>query len=326
LFKLWVPRRYNGFELELGATLRIYEAAGRVDGSFGWAVMIGAGGGLFAAYLDSAAANEIYGPGDAVIAGSGAPDGRAEQVAGGYQVNGRWRYASGAHYATTFTANCVVTRDGQTILDAQGKPLIRAMAFAPAQVAIHETWNTSGMRGTGSHDFSVQNVFVPQQHSFSLLTNAVREAGALYRLPFDVLTELPIAALALGIARHALDAFAELAQNKQCPGSEMMLAAHPTVQTTCAESDACCRSQQAAIYALAARTWQAALANRPLLPHELNEITATCTLCMKDLQRAVFNLCTLAGMNAIMQDSEFARAWRDLQTLAAHAAVSPLRE
>lgn len=326
LFKLWVPQRYDGFELGLSETLRIYEAAGRVDGSFGWAVMIGAGGGLFAAYLDPEVADEIYRPADAVIAGSGAPDGRAEQVAGGYQVNGRWRYASGAHYATTFTANCVVAREGQPVLDTQGKPLIRAMAFAPAQVTIHEAWNTSGMRGTGSHDFSVQNVFVPQQRSFSLFTDAAREAGQLYRLPFDVLTELPIAALALGIARHALDAFAALTRIKRGPYSETLLAAHPMVQATCAESDACCRSQQVTIHALAARTWQAALANRPLLPRELNEITNSCALCMQDLQRAVFNLSTLAGMNAIVQDSEFARAWRDLQTLAAHAAVSPLRE
>jgi len=325
LFKLWVPQRYEGCELDLPNTLRIYEAAGRADGSFGWAVMIGAGGGLFAAYLDPETAGEIYGPPDAVIAGSGAPTGRAEQVADGYRVSGRWRYASGAHYATTFTANCVITRDGRPVLDAHGKPLIRAMAFTPAQVTIHSAWDTTGMRGTGSHDIEVQEVVVPQQRTFSLFTDAAREPGPLYRLPFAVLTELPVAAVALGIARHALDAFATLAQHKQCPGSEMPLAAHPLTQTRYARSDACCRTWQTEIHLLAARTWQVTLANKSLSSQERAELTTRCVACLAELQHAIFDLVNLAGMSAITQDNEFARAWRDLQTLAAHASVSPLQ-
>jgi alkylation response protein AidB-like acyl-CoA dehydrogenase len=325
LFRLWIPQRYGGFELGLPDALKIYEAAGRVDGSFGWAVMIGAGGGLFAAWLDPAAASDIFAPPHAVIAGSGAHDGCAEQVAGGYRVSGRWRYASGAHYASTFTANCVITRDGQPVRAEQGTPLIRAMAFTPEQVTIHDAWDTVGMRGTGSHDIEVRDAFVPQLRSFSLFTEAAREPGPLYRLPFDVLTELPVAAVGLGIARHALDAFAELAKRKRCAGSAMLLAEHPLAQTRAAASDARWRSMQAGIHSLAARTWQAALANRPLLPRELAEITAGCVLCLAELQRAVGDLAGLAGMDAILRDGAFARAWRDLQALAAHVSVSPLR-
>ncbi len=325
LFKLWVPQHYDGRELELVDTLRIYEAAGRIDGSLGWAVMIGSGGGLFAAYLEPTTASELYARNDTVIAGSGAPTGRAEQVTNGYRVSGHWRYASGAHYATTFTANCVITHDGQTVLDAQDKPLIRAMAFTPAQVTIHSTWNTSGMRGTGSHDFSVQDVFVPQAHTFSLFTDTVREPGPLYRLPFTVLTELPIAAVGLGLARQALDAFAALAQAKKCPDGTTPLAAHPLTQARVVHSDTRFRGLQIEIYELATRTWQVAIANRPLTATELNEITDSCVRCMIDLQRAISELASLAGMSAITQDNEFARAWRDLQTLTAHTAVSPLR-
>src|SRR5690606_5724753 len=62
LFRLWIPQSYDGLELTLPEALAIYEAAARIDGSFGWAVMIGAGGGLFAAYLEPGAAREIYGP------------------------------------------------------------------------------------------------------------------------------------------------------------------------------------------------------------------------------------------------------------------------
>lgn len=323
LFRLWIPRSFGGFELELPKALRLYEAAARVDGSAGWAVMIGSGGGLFAAYLEPATAAEIYERADAVIAGSGSPDGQAEQVAGGYRVTGRWRYASGADYATTFTANCVVTAGGKPVLGSDGKPLIRAMAFEPAQVSILPTWNSSGMRGTGSHDFEVKEAFVPQRRSFSVFTDVSREPGPLYRLPFGVLSELPVAAVGVGVAQHALDAFAALASRKKGGGSHVTLSGEPIVQSQYAESHARCRFARARLHELAQETWQVALSGRPLDHLELAEITAGCALCVSELCVAINQLARFVGMSAISPDEEFARAWRDLQTLGAHMAVSP---
>jgi len=325
LFRLWIPQRFGGLELELPQTLRIYEAAARADGSVGWAVMIGAGGGLFAAYLDPAAAGEIFTPHNAVVAGSGAPDGHAERVVGGYRVSGRWRYASGAHYATTFTANCTVTNNGQDICGADGGPLIRAMSFVPSDVTILPAWDTSGMRGTGSHDFQVQDVFVPQERTFSVFTDSAREPGPLYHLPFTVLTELPVAAVAAGIAHHALDAFAELARCKRPRASGTALAEDPLVQIQYADSNARWQLAQAGLTALAARTWQVALAARPLTSHELAAIASSCAVCVAEFQVAIGELVRLAGMRAIAHEGEFARAWRDLQALAAHSAVSARR-
>src|SRR5580658_10339012 len=185
-FRLWIPAANGGLELPLGDALRIYEAAAAVDGSLGWAVMIGAGGGMFAAWLPVAGAQELFSPPLALVAGSGAASGFAERVPGGYRVRGAWRFASGAHYASVFTAACVVTVGGQPVLDAAGKPLVRAMSIAPADVRILETWDATGMRGTGSHDFKVAAALVPEHHSFSVITDAARETGPLYQLPFTV--------------------------------------------------------------------------------------------------------------------------------------------
>jgi alkylation response protein AidB-like acyl-CoA dehydrogenase len=196
------------------------------------------------------------------------------------------------------------------------------MAFTPEQVTIHLAWDTSGMRGTGSHDFEVHDALVPKQRTFSVFTDAPREPGPLYSLPFGVLTELPIASLALGIARHALDTFAALAQEKNNAEIAAPLSEHPIAQTKYAECDARWRLMQGGIYSLASRTWQVALANRALTARELAKITASCALCLQELLRAVGELADLAGMSAITQENEFARAWRDLQTLGAHVAVS----
>jgi alkylation response protein AidB-like acyl-CoA dehydrogenase len=323
LFRLWVPKRCAGFELDLPEALRIYEAAARLDGSIGWAVMIGSGGGLFAAYLDAVTANSIYARPEAVIAGSGAPDGRAQREKGGYRVSGCWHYASGAHYATTFTASCLVMDGGTLVFGPDGKPLVRAMAFEAPQVAILPVWDPTGMRGTGSDDFEVRDAFVPESRSFSVFTDAPRETGPLYRLPFGVLTELPITAVAVGIARHALDAFASLAHVKKIHGAGTPLMSDPAVQSTFGAAYATWQLAKSLLESLAHKAWDAALANRTLSPKDLAEITGGCVFCVARLRAALGELMALTGMTAIQPESELARAWRDFQALAAHGSVSP---
>jgi alkylation response protein AidB-like acyl-CoA dehydrogenase len=323
LFRLWVPKRCAGFELDLPEALAVYEAAARLDGSIGWAVMIGSGGGLFAAYLDATTANSIYARPEAVIAGSGAPDGRAQRERGGYRVSGCWHYASGAHYATTFTASCLVMDGGTLVFGPDGKPLVRAMAFEAPQVAILPVWDPTGMRGTGSDDFEVRDAFVPESRSFSVFTDAPRETGPLYRLPFGVLTELPIAAVAVGIARHALDAFASLAHVKKIHGAGAPLMSDPVVQSTFGAAYATWQLAKSLLESLAHKAWDAALASRALSPTDLAEITGGCVFSVARLRAAIGELLALTGMTAIQPESELARAWRDFQALAAHGSVSP---
>jgi alkylation response protein AidB-like acyl-CoA dehydrogenase len=322
LFRLWIPKRCAGFELDLPEALQIYEAAARIDGSIGWAVMIGSGGGLFAAYLDTATAASIYSRPESVIAGSGAPDGRAQRERGGYRVSGCWHYASGAHYATTFTANCLVMEGGKLVYNSDGKPLIRAMALEPPQVAILPVWDPVGMRGTGSDDFEVRDAFVPESRTFSVYTDVPRETGPLYRLPFNVVTELPVAAVALGIARHALDEFASLARIKKAGRGDLLMN-DPVVQTAFGNGYVSWQMAKSLVDSLAHKAWEAALANRTLTPHDLAEITGGCTLAVAKLRTALGELMALAGMTAIQPESDLARAWRDLQALAAHGSISP---
>ena len=312
-FRLWIPASAGGLELSLADALRIYEAAAALEGSLGWAVMIGAGGGLFAAWLPPEGAQELFAPTAALVAGSGAPSGFAERVPGGYRVRGAWRFASGAHYASVFTAACVVTAGGNPEPDAQGRPLIRAMSIAPADVRILDTWDSTGMRATGSHDFEVRDALVPEHHSFSVLTDAPRAPGALYRLPFAVLTELPVSAVGLGIARLALREFA-LSGIRSAAAS-----------TRFAQAQAVLVMAAAAVAQLAEEAWQTVAQGGRLDAAQLARITATCCLSQEQLRQAIGALASVAGMRAIERRSGFSRAWRDLQTLGAHGSLAPQR-
>jgi len=264
-------------------------------------------------------AQELLGPPLALVAGSGAPSGSAERVPGGYRVRGAWRFASGAHYASVFTAACGVTAGGKPVHDAAGQPLIRAMSIAPRDVRILETWDPTGMRGTGSHDFEVPAAFVPEHHSFSVLTDAARETGPLYQLPFTVLTELPVSAVGLGIARHALKEFAQTLP-AQKPG-----AAAAVVGTRFAHAQAALELAAASVAAMAQEAWRTVSQGGRLDPLQLARITAVCCVSQQQLRHAVGELAGVLGMRAIDQRSSFSRAWRDLQTLGAHGSLAPQR-
>jgi alkylation response protein AidB-like acyl-CoA dehydrogenase len=234
---------------------------------------------------------------------------------------------TGAPYATAFLANCIFVESGTLVFD-KGRPNTRAVLLEASQVTIVPSWDASGLRGTGSDDFEVREVLVPEQRTFSLSAPASREPGALYRLPLTAVTELAITAVALGIAQHALDEFAVVARAKKgasssSSGQGTSLAEDPGVHTRYAEARATWGLIKAGVEALARRVWRDALATRNPSHIESSEVTATCALAVAKLRAAVSELVALVGMNAIQPDSELARAWRDLQALAAHGAVSP---
>ena len=133
-------------------------AVAALDGSVGWSVMVAAAWGFFAGRLPARAAARIFGDRRVVVAGHLAPFGRAEAIRGGYRASGRWPFGSGSQHATWFLAHCAVRKNGAGTPRARRPgPPRRRLLFVPAdQCRIHDTWHVTGLRGTGSHDYSVQ--------------------------------------------------------------------------------------------------------------------------------------------------------------------------
>ncbi|MDW8074424.1 MAG: acyl-CoA dehydrogenase [Bacteroidota bacterium] len=191
LFKLFVPAELGGWESNLEYAAHIYAELGAADGSIGWLVQIGSGGGFFVPSFHPSIAEELFGPSTAVVAGSGYPTGRARKVVGGYIVRGQWKYASGAQYASVFTANAVVEETGA----------IRAFAFRPEQVELVHDWHAMGMRATSSWTFRVHDVFVPEELSFVVGEKVWEPAGTVYNVPFLTFAIVSMGAVSMGLAR-----------------------------------------------------------------------------------------------------------------------------
>ena len=172
---------------------------------------------------------------DSVAAGQIRPPQHAEVVDGGFRISGRYRFASGCQHATMMTCGCLLFEDGKPLMRPDGQQKARVMLVPASKVTIVDTWNTTGMRGTGSHDFIVDNVFVPHEESVSMF-EPPRCPGPLYLFPPIYLvchTGVP-----LGIARAALDSMLVLCATKEMMPSRQLLRKDTQMQETIASTEA----------------------------------------------------------------------------------------
>ena len=319
LFRLWIPQAFGGDALALPASLRAFEEASRLDGSLGFLVMIGVGGGLFGAFMREDAASDVFGPLDALIGGSGAAGGEARLVRGGYRASGDWGFASGAPHATWFTANCV--------LSGRGVPArtIRAMAFPAAEVTIDPTWEVSGLRATASHSFSVDDAFVPVAYAFSVFTDQPRQPEPLYRYPFGSIAQVSFAAVALGIGRHAIEEFAASASTRRLARARTALHADPSAEEAFARAEGLLRSARALFYETADASWATVGRGRRLSRADEDAVHLAAVQAAASARRAVGLLAGVSGTAPLYMQSVLGRCARDIEALVTHSSLSPLR-
>jgi alkylation response protein AidB-like acyl-CoA dehydrogenase len=316
IFKLLVPRAQGGAEAALATYVAAIEAVARADGSAGWIAMIGSASGLMCGFLRDDVARAVYGPEDVLTCGVFAPLGRAVPVEGGFRVTGRWPFASGCQDAAWCMGGTLVEGD----LLPSGAPNVRSVLFRASDLHILDTWDVSGLRGTGSHDFAVKDVFVPSERSFSLFTD--RHAIAAYREAFFGALASGVAAVALGIARAAIDAFVALAKTKRTLGAQKSIAQRESVQLTVARAEAKLRAARAFLFdTLESVTHdietrgQATVEERALLR------LAACHAA-SDSAAAVDLVYEAAGASAIYATSPLQRHFRDVHTATQHLMVN----
>ena len=232
LFRLWLPAAMGGPELSPLEFMRVIEAASAIDGSIGWIVANGAGMSRVAGYVPEPIGRDWFSdPYTFIVSATGAV-GSAQPVEDGYRVTGRWPFGSGASHATRFMGLAAV-KDGNS-----GQPPI-CCYFAREHVTIHDTWHVSGLRGTASHDFEVNDAFVPADHTHDFIAPVPTRPGVLYRIPATSIFPWSIAGAPLGIASGAMSTFARLAtQNKTRLGTTMRLQDREIVQSAVGRAEA----------------------------------------------------------------------------------------
>jgi alkylation response protein AidB-like acyl-CoA dehydrogenase len=320
LLRAGAPAALGAVQAPPAVTLRCAEIVARGDASAGWCVSIAATSSLLSAYLPADGAAEIFGADDAVAAGVWAPSGTARPVDGGMRVSGRWAYCSGIRHSDYLFAGSVVDAGATGESD---KPVLRVVGIPTGELEILDTWHTSGLRGTGSHDAVVEDVFVPARRTLSLLDGALTVDAPLYRFPIFGFFALSIAAAALGNARGAIDDLVALAAGKIGQGSRRTLAERPMTQAAVAEAEASLRGARAFYYQAIDDAWEAAHHPEPVSVELRAALRLAATHAVRSAAEIARSMYDLGGGSAIYDDSPLQRRFRDAYAATAHFQVNP---
>ena len=253
LFRLKLPQVLGGAEADLVTQLDVLEAVCRIDPSAGWCLMIGAAslGGL-GAFLPEETIDEIFVDGNPPrTAGVFAPFGQVVPVDGGYRLTGRWSFASGVRHSEWISAGARV------VTEKAGYPPQIRVVIPTSDVKIHDNWQVMGLRGTGSCDFSAEDLFVPDRFAWDVSLTEPLRGGAMYRLGRPGFVTNEHSAFALGVGRRALDAVTDVAVSKSRGyNSANLLVRRPAFQRTLSECDLRLRAARALNVEVLEEAWQ----------------------------------------------------------------------
>lgn len=319
LYKMSRPKTFGGLELDPIDAFRVVEEVARHDGAAAWNLQLSLAANCCVAWLpDDAAAEIMESHPSTIIATSFTPGRRAIAVDGGYRLSGQWPFVSGSHEAHWFFFM-------PEIVDAGGAQ--RFMFLPAAQTEVLDTWHTLGMRGTGSDDVAVRDVFVPER--FTAPVAPLEKSGSAYRGPLYRLTVwFPIGLLAppaLGIARAAIDELIELAGAKTPSFTTSALAGRHVAQRHVAEAEATLDAGRAYLYETFRDGWKSALEGASLTLDQKRRIQLATTHAVTCAAKAVDLVHAAAGTSSIRSEHKLQQHFRDVHTITQHAFTSASR-
>lgn len=321
LFHMLVPRDYGGLEVHPSEFARTLTLIARGDGAAGWNVMIGATTGLLSASMPAAEARHIFGDKPGVLTvGVTAPLGRAERVDGGYCVTGRWPFGSGSDNADWICGGCMITEGGETVIGDHGAPESRLLMFAADQVEREDTWHVSGLKGTGSNHFNVDNQFVPAERAI-ILGGKPNITRPLYKFPMLGLLAIGVASVSIGIGYKALDAFKTMAGGKTPQGASRTLAERGSIQQDVALAQADLKSSEAYIHRAIDEAWQLATDGAKLSAEVRANLRLAAVNATERATLAVDRLYRAGGGSSIYDSNELQRCFRDIHVTTQHIMV-----
>ncbi|HEY5854046.1 MAG TPA: acyl-CoA dehydrogenase family protein [Aldersonia sp.] len=309
VFRMGFTREWGGPGLTSIEQTRVIETLAYGDTSAGWCAMIGSDTGLYASFLDPDVARRMFPNLDMVTAGLLFPVGRAERVRGGYRLTGRWQFGSGITHSDWVISGAFVYRDGVPEPSPQGDPHDSRLLMVPrSQVEIIDTWHTTGLAGSGSCDYQIADVFVPEAHTLEFATVHGRP-GPLAQ-PEVHMRNMP--GVALGTARAALDHVRDVCGAR---------ADDYRTQVTLAECEADFLAARHAVYGSLQRQWDVLSAGGTLddlTPDERAALPLSRLHAFRTARSIVSRLYDLRQTAAIYRSSPLDRWLRDTTVMCQH--------
>jgi alkylation response protein AidB-like acyl-CoA dehydrogenase len=318
LFRMAMPRSIGGGEATPMQVFEVMEIVAAADASTAWCLGQGQGCTYAGAYLDPAAANDIFAAPNAILAwGPGSKSARAVADGDGYRVSGEWMFASGSRHATWIGAHCpIFESDGETPRLVNGRQAVRSMMFPKSSAKMVDTWHVMGLRGTGSDNYILDNLYVPETHSYRRdHPDDRRVDSALYRIPLLTFYGFTFAGVAMGIARAMLDALKTLAETKVAGGSSAPLRENAVIQSEVAKAEGKLASARAYLMQMLEETYATGLQTPDFPLDQRAGLRIAITTAMDHARQVVEFAYNAAGATAIFESQPFERRFRDMHAV-----------
>ncbi len=329
-FRFTLPEPLGGENASALETIEILETMAAIDASVAWNVMLGSEiNAMAAGGMDPDLAREVYLDDPRVImCGGGGPGGgppRAErQKDGGVRVWGRTTFISGCYNARYCFMGAPLMRGSEPERDANGQPIFKLWFLPRDQWTIVDTWDVAGLRGSGSHDVEADGAYVPERFvGVDLMSLPAHYDNPVFRIPVPLRLAYNKVAVALGVARGALEAFGDIARNKIPMLSTSTLANRPIAQYRMGECTAQYRAMRA--YVLGAmQAVEEELRAGAELPSAATTQAArlACVHATNECMKVVDTLHNAAGTSGMRMHSPLERKLRDAHGCATHRWVA----
>jgi alkylation response protein AidB-like acyl-CoA dehydrogenase len=318
-----MPPGFGAAGVSLSEVMRVLETLAAADASTAWSLWVSLGAPAISAFIDEAGTIEMFSAPDACVVGSQAVMGRAVPVPGGYRVTGRWPFASGIHQATYAGGMCLVYNGDEPRLGPGGEPAPVFCYWPVASCRIIDTWDTTGLRGTGSDDIAVDDLFVPDHMVADFARPPRPGLSPLHYLNIDNAANVTCAAIAVGIAGAAVQAFRELGPVKKVSPTET-LAESALGRIALATAETRLAQARGHLYETADLMSEEMVEGKYPGEEWLARTSLASVGAVDAAIEVVSSLYRAAGSSAVRRSAAFDRRLRDIFTLGAHLTVQRL--
>jgi alkylation response protein AidB-like acyl-CoA dehydrogenase len=324
LLRMTTPRSLGGLETDPVTRALVVEEVGRHDSAAAWTLENPLDWAFNCCRLPDEGAEEIYSGGaDILIAGQFGRPLHATSTDGGYRISGRAPFVSNCYDADWMLSTVLVDEDS-----AAGESEERMVYFPRGGCEIIDTWDVMGMRGTGSNDISVTDVYVPKSRTFPMVPDfepGSHYQGPLYRLPLAGVLATGIPTPMLGVARRALDEVTDLARTKTPVASSSPLKERASAQVQLGRAEAILRSGRLLLLDGLSGAWRRCVDGETHSLEQKADLLLAMAHAMSGAVQAVELACSIAGTTAFRATSPLERCFRDVQTMRHHVWASEQR-
>jgi alkylation response protein AidB-like acyl-CoA dehydrogenase len=330
-YSLVIPRELGGLQVDPLTYLRVVELLAEAVGSVGWNLANNSIGQLVTLGLPDEGVREIYGHGaDTVIAGTAVQGGgRAVPVDGGYRVTGRWRFGSGCQESSWMLGSFQIFDGDEVRRSPDGTSSYWRGVFPRSEAHVVEgSWDVTGLRGTGSFDWTVEDVFLPARrtmvHAGIPLDNQwARWPGVTYALPTQAWVGPHHSAVITGIARAGIDALIELAGGKTPRGRTGLLCENPQVQDAVGRADAILNAGRVYRSAMISELWSVVAAGGETTLEQRARCRLAAVYAADSARQAMDLMYRHGGSTSFERESRLAECWRDLHVVGQTVTLAP---